>query len=218
MKTTKWNQSELNYLIENIKYKSVKEISLELERSEKAVRNRLAILNISLVDVKNKNFKTWSKDEEKFLKENYFKYTVKELSEILQRKESSIMAKKFAKKLNNKYEKIKENGGKIYFRNQKEYYLYYDKRENKLIAYHRKIYEDNHNIKLKKENKIHHIDGDKKNNNINNLFLCENVSHHRKLHCQLQEISYQLIKEKYILFDEEKGLYIANPNRRLFKE
>ena len=218
MKTTKWKQEELNYLIENSKEKSVKEIALKLDRSEKAVRNRLSILNISLIDVKKIQFKIWTQEEIDFLKNNYFKYTVKELSEILQRTESSITGKKFELNLNNKYEKIKENGGKVYFQNGREYYLYYDKKSNKLTAYHRKKYEEYYNIKLKKENKIHHIDGNKKNNKMSNLFLCEDTSHHRKIHCQLQKISYELIREGIIQFDKEKGLYIANPNRRLFKE
>ncbi len=54
---------------------------------------------------------------------------------------------------------------------------------------------------------IHHIDGDRSNNNIDNLFLTLNNSQHFKLHSSLQKVAYQLVKEGIIIFDPDKKEY-----------
>lgn len=59
---------------------------------------------------------------------------------------------------------------------------------------------------------IHHIDGDKLNNNLDNLILCENTREHREMHCQLEKISFELFKKGIIKFDKnKKQYYINNP-------
>lgn len=40
---------------------------------------------------------------------------------------------------------------------------------------------------------IHHIDFDKMNTNINNLYLCKNEKEHRKIHCSLENIGRELL-------------------------
>lgn len=60
---------------------------------------------------------------------------------------------------------------------------------------------------LKPGELIHHIDGDKGNNDIKNLFLCDH-SIHRKLESQLQNIGYQLIKTGIIVFNHLTGIYM----------
>jgi hypothetical protein len=62
---------------------------------------------------------------------------------------------------------------------------------------------------------VHHIDGDKLNNNIENLFICNSIEEHRKLHNSLEKISYELIKNGIIGFDNiNKTYYIRNNNER----
>ncbi|HAU84055.1 MAG TPA: hypothetical protein DCW90_00545, partial [Lachnospiraceae bacterium] len=96
--------------------------------------------------------------------------------------------------------------------------LFYEKETNTLRVYHRVIYENHYKVKLKKTEKIHHIDGNKKNNDISNLLKCSSTKRHREVHAQLEKVAYQLIKEGYILFDKDKEEYIANSNRRLIKD
>lgn len=215
MKRTWWSEEELDYLKKNAKNKSVEEMSNYLQRTPKAIRNRLEMIGISLRDLKNIKFESWSEEEDNFLKNNYHLMTVKKLQEHLDRTEKAIRSRKNALSLNNKYGKLRELRGKEYYINSNGYYLTYDKEHKKYKGYHRVICEEYYGIKLKSNQYIHHIDGNKKNNKIENLLLCNGCKEHTLIHKQLETISYQLIQEGYILFDKEKKQYIANPNRRL---
>jgi len=215
MKRTWWSEEELDYLKNNAKNKSVEEMSNYLQRTPKAIRNRLEMIGISLRDLKNIKFESWSEEEDNFLKNNYHLMTVKELQKHLDRTEKAIRSRKNTLGLSNKYGKLRELRGKEYYVNSDGYYLTYNKEKNRLTSSHRIIYEQYYGIKLKSNQYIHHIDGNKKNNKIDNLLLCNGCKEHTSIHKQLETISYQLIQEGYILFDKEKKQYIANPNRRL---
>jgi len=78
---------------------------------------------------------------------------------------------------------------------------------------HRVVIEKHLGRKLLKKETIHHIDGDKLNNKIDNLFLCENHSKHRQAHTSLHEIGYFLIKIGAIEF--KNGAYLKT---KRFKE
>lgn len=76
------------------------------------------------------------------------------------------------------------------------------------IKNHRKRYEKYHGITLKPKQPVHHIDGDKLNNeNIENLIHCDNFTEHSKIHASLQKIAFQLVKDGLIGFDREKKEY-----------
>lgn len=61
------------------------------------------------------------------------------------------------------------------------------------ILLHRLIYEQHHNVKLSSTDIIHHIDGNKDNNNITNLKLMTN-SEHSKLHANNRNIDYKELR------------------------
>ena len=82
MKRTWWSEEELDYLKNNAKNKSVEEMSNYLQRTPKAIRNRLEIIGISLRDLKNIKFESWSEEEDNFLKNNYHLMTVKDCKNI----------------------------------------------------------------------------------------------------------------------------------------
>lgn len=79
--------------------------------------------------------------------------------------------------------------------------------ENKGKYEHKIIYEKYYGCKLKPHEKIHHIDGVKTNNAIENLFLCKNKSHHSMVHNQLENIGFLQFKKK-IWFDYAQNIYI----------
>ena len=116
--------------------------------------------------------KQYTEEEDNFLRENYCNMTVKELENHLNRTEKAIRSRKNKLKLNNKYDNLREKRGKEYYINSDGYYITYDKEQKKYNGSHRVIYEEHYGIKLKGNQYIHHIDGNKKNNNIENLLLC----------------------------------------------
>jgi len=89
----------------------------------------------------------------------YTHYEVKTFNESTRGSKTSFV---LYIKMENKYKSKKINGKK------------YD--------VHRIIWEKYHKIKLNPENVIHHIDGCKFNNSINNLMFFENKSEHTKWH------------------------------------
>ncbi len=60
---------------------------------------------------------------------------------------------------------------------------------------------------LTKEERTHHVDFNKLNNDINNLFLCKNNSHHWKVHMELYKIARELVREKIIKFKNGHYFY-----------
>lgn len=60
---------------------------------------------------------------------------------------------------------------------------------------------------------IHHIDGDKMNNSLENLLFCEDTRVHRLVHCQLEEVALEAVRLGLIKFDNNLKKYIINENR-----
>ncbi len=65
---------------------------------------------------------------------------------------------------------------------------------------HRKVMAENIGRELSVEEVVHHIDGDKSNNKLDNLFLTDQAGHGR-LHHSLDLISYKLIQSGVIYFN-----------------
>jgi len=53
---------------------------------------------------------------------------------------------------------------------------------------------------------VHHIDGNKKNNALDNLFLT-NVEEHNKLHAESENIIFDLVKKKLVVFNRKTARY-----------
>ena len=60
---------------------------------------------------------------------------------------------------------------------------------------------------LSKSEGVHHIDGNKENDNIENLYLYNGHLKHVKMHNQLEKIAYELIQKGIIKFKEGEYFY-----------
>jgi len=78
---------------------------------------------------------------------------------------------------------------------------------NKYLFEHRLVIEKHLGRKLEKNEFVHHIDFDKKNNNINNLTLYKGHGKHRDIETSLYNCVKDLIKMKVLTFDKEKNQY-----------
>jgi hypothetical protein len=57
---------------------------------------------------------------------------------------------------------------------------------------------------------VHHIDGDKFNNTLDNLYLCSSMSHHREIHNSLEFVAFELLRKGIIQFVD--GTYRIAPS------
>jgi DNA-directed RNA polymerase subunit RPC12/RpoP len=74
------------------------------------------------------------------------------------------------------------------------------------IREHQYIMEMHLGRRLMKGEIVHHIDGNKRNNNIDNLYLTT-VDEHNKLHAESESILFELYKRGVIIFDRTVGRY-----------
>jgi hypothetical protein len=63
---------------------------------------------------------------------------------------------------------------------------------------------------------VHHIDGDKMNNEIDNLLLCPDTRYHKLIDCQLHKLAFELVRLGFIKFDyDAKKYYIDFTQKNL---
>lgn len=77
---------------------------------------------------------------------------------------------------------------------------------------HRLIMEESIGRKLDKKEIVHHINMDKLDNRLDNLYLCVNESDHRNIHKSMDSVFKELFLSGYIVF--EGGIYVAHIKSR----
>ena len=54
---------------------------------------------------------------------------------------------------------------------------------------------------------VHHIDGDKGNNQHNNLYVCKSIKEHNRIHGQLEGLAMLLVQQGKIIFNFNNAMY-----------
>ena len=78
---------------------------------------------------------------------------------------------------------------------------------------HRLVMEEDIGRYLRPEERVHHLDGDKSNNNIENLVLCENWGKHSKIHGDFQRIAYELFKLGIIKLNRKDNIFFIDKSK-----
>ena len=102
----------------------------------------------------------------------------------------------YKRPLKERIDKRKEGDGYI---TKQGYHLLFDGKN--YVPAHRLQFAD-----LPRTHVVHHIDGDKLNNHMENLLPLSKQAH-RKLHGQLEQVSYDLIQAGFIEFDKQSNTY-----------
>lgn len=107
--------------------------------------------------------------------------------------------------------RIENNVGITYVRDKDEYpYVYVGKNypysNRTSLREHIFVMQEHLERKLEKGEIVHHIDGDKLNNKLDNLFLTT-VDEHNKLHAASENIIFDLVKKGLVVFDRETARY-----------
>ena len=79
------------------------------------------------------------------------------------------------------------------------------------IPEHRTILQESLGRKLSPEEIIHHINGDKKDNSLSNMFLTTKKGH-AQLHAQLEQVALDLVRRGAIIFDKIDQKYLLHPS------
>lgn len=87
-----WSDEEISYLKLNC-HKSAREIAKHLKRTEGSVAKKSRAIGVSLARTKPNRNDSWSEKEIKFLKENYHKLPINEISRHLNRTEKAVQVK-----------------------------------------------------------------------------------------------------------------------------
>ena len=74
------------------------------------------------------------------------------------------------------------------------------------IRMHVYVMEQHIQRKIEQGEVVHHIDGDKRNNDLSNLFLTT-VEEHNRLHARSELIIFELVKRGVVRFNREIGRY-----------
>lgn len=82
--------------------------------------------------------------------------------------------------------------------------------KNKRTLVHRTVMENHLNRKLNKNEIIHHIDGNKSNNILSNLLICNSNSDHANIHANIEHVAFELIRDKKIIFNLKTRSYEVN--------
>lgn len=192
----RYTQEEKQVILDKYKELTVKELATLLGRSERSVRAQIERMGLSLRTLRRNAPFEWTDSKIEFLKEHYKSHSDKEIGEMLGSSEGIV------------YRKREELGLTIITRKpfvQAGYYRQYV--DGKRVWTHRYEAEKKIGRKLKLSEPVHHIDGDKLNNNHENLHVCKDKSDHGRVHNSLEEVAFSLYKLGIIKFDEEKGEY-----------
>ena len=204
-----WKIEDVEFLKNNYDKLSVKELSEKLGKTNKSIRSKLERMGLGLRELNRQEIFKWNKEQLDFLKTNYKTMTDREIAKILFNDDcDKAAARVFRKRTTLKLEK--DIRGLKYNDNNSDYKSRFHNGEK--IFEHRENAEKKIGRKLLKNEIVHHIDGDKKNNSFNNLYICKDKSEHMRLHDKLEKITMQLVKEGIVKFDEEKKEYFINKN------
>lgn len=92
------------------------------------------------------------------------------------------------------------------------YLMKYSQKYKRNIPEHRVIIEEQIGRPLTSEEVVHHINGNKLDNRIENLILCSGKSKHQKIHSSLEKTAMDLVSKDYICFDRLTNTYRLNPD------
>lgn len=200
-----WTQEEDNYLIKNLNDISRKQIAAYLGRTLSAINERVGVLGLTKP---KKNSGSLSDSDINILKKYAGELTDKEIYEkfFSNKFSSPSRISRIRAKLRLKSKKLSHDFGDTYL--SKDGYVMISGEKGKRRYLHVQVMEEYLGRPLTSEERVHHIDGNKENNSIDNLFLCANKSIHSTVHKQLEQVGFELIRKGVIVFQQGRHVFL----------
>src|SRR3990167_4492217 len=159
------------------------------------------------------SFKRWSKQEDNYIRENYSGMVVSDIAKQLERSPKGTRNR--IERLGLRLSALPRNIPKPRIKRRKYLGWHYASYGRKYIsvsgrgsvAEHRYLVEQKLGRKLKRIEQVHHINGDKKDNRIENLHLFPDVSSHLTCQRSIEKILKPLMERGIIKFNSNTGRY-----------
>jgi len=183
-----FTQSEDDFLRTNCSAVSRRDMAERLDRSVRAIESRCRKLGL-----RKFRMRAFSTKEDRIIRSAKGRTSV-EIAEVLGR--SPAVVRMRAQRLGlGKWKSIKPN-----IRRVRGKYI--------RIPEHRALMEEHLGRRLSNSERVHHIDFDKRNNRIENLFLCSSDAHHRRVHSSFARLHTRIFYGSRIVFDRTEGVYL----------
>jgi hypothetical protein len=191
--TRRWVQREDIYLRANYKTVAYSEIAEDLRRTTVSVAHRASKLGL----IKNR-LRRWTDDEDLVIVTRAQTDRIASVARQLNRRESEVS--KRARSLGVQFRKptkgVDQQGRPIRAHV-----------DGKRVMEHRAVMEDHLGRPLREGEIVHHIDQDKTNNSLENLYICKGRAGHLKAHHSLNVLATSLLQDGVIIFNGVTGTY-----------
>lgn len=83
----------------------------------------------------------------------------------------------------------------------------YNRERHHYLVEHREVMARALGRPLARSEIVHHIDTVKSNNDLDNLYLCDSLGAHRRVHCSLERLLPDLLAAGIVRFNRAEGIY-----------
>ena len=193
-----WTEEQRQFIRDNYSRMAISEIAEQLGRSPKSTRTQVERMGIRLDSLQRTVAKFWSKNELEIIKDNFTR-PINEIRELIPNRTFSSIYEKCRKYgRDKKYKGWHIDGGG---------YKQIGNGRNSYMAEHRIIITNHIGRKLLRSEIVHHINCDKSDNRIENLYLCKDASSHSTIHHSLQKLLKELMERNIVKFNRNTGEY-----------
>lgn len=204
-KLTCYSRDEDQFILDNIQTLSHKEIAKALGRSLRSIESRIG--KIGLRKYKTKPF---TKEEDEIIRASAGRTSV-EVGKEIGRAPGVVRMRAKRLGLGSWFD---FSGGYKDFRGYKVSSVKSgDGVTSRRIPEHRQVMMDHLGRELTEDERVHHINMRKRDNWIDNLYLCKNDLIHKKAHHSLNPLVAPLLESGAIWFDRDKGIYRLGNDR-----
>ena len=194
-----FTDQEDQFIRENYMRMQFSEIAQHLGRKTGSINHRVRNLGLS-----KKSLRRWGADDDAALIQ-HLDSGLEAVSKLLNRhpNEVSTRAAKLGCPFSQRELRREKDGYK--------YSVHTDVNGRRVwIWEHVRVMENHLGRKIIRPEQVHHINGLKHDNRVENLFLCRDKSHHFLVHRSLDRLLPQLIERGFVRFNREAGIYEIN--------
>lgn len=190
-----YSKDDDRYIMEHYRTDACGDIAKHLGRTIGAIRHRA-----NKIEVRKHNIRRWSQEEEGVI-QNRGEASLREVAEQLGRDMSDVSKKAIELKCG--FRKIRS----FYKSGYKQRRIPMPDGSRKTLWEHIEVVEDAIGRSIKNGELVHHINGIKEDNRLDNLWLCESVGKHSLAHRSVEKLLPRLIADGIVYFDRSEGVY-----------